>query len=77
MTTQYTVQHTEVGAAEGPFVAIWGANLQVQGDPHQQYRWHYVDNPIGVGSAFLLQAQGEQGPQTVGCCGLGRSSLDG
>ncbi len=72
----YTVEHADVAAAEVPFVGIWGENLQVKGDPHQQYRWHYVHNPTGAGSAFLLQCQSDQGPsQVVGCCGIGRRTF--
>ncbi len=78
----YSVSQPDIAAAEEPFLSIWRANLEVPGDARLQYRWHYLKNPGGTGSAFLLSCRDkhrdggpEEAEKVVGCCGLSRRSF--
>jgi hypothetical protein len=52
-------------------VPLWAANLPIESDPYEKYRWYYLDNPSGRGEALMLQCEEQSTVRCVGAEGIG------
>ncbi|MBI4512020.1 MAG: hypothetical protein HY698_20480 [Deltaproteobacteria bacterium] len=70
---KYNVKYPRLPEAQEPLAAIWKANLTLECDPQEKFRWYYQDNPLGAGSAVLLECSSDSGESMgfVGCGGIG------
>ncbi len=71
----YSVKSPDVESVRDVLVRLWKSNLPVGVDAYAKFDWSYRKNPLGPGSAVLLETDvgGADGKSAeyVGCAGVG------